>query len=100
MQVWLCGGSLEIHPCSHVGHMHRKGFQYNDLADEIAINNRRVAEVWMDEYKEQFFHRTPRAKMVSLSGPGKPVVKPIRSYVVGHRLNPGRLAIWVAVAYI
>ena len=27
-KVWMCGGTLELIPCSHAGHMYRKKFPY------------------------------------------------------------------------
>ena len=67
-QIWMCGGTLEIHPCSHVGHIFRKRAPYSHPGGSAVIyrNNKRVAEVWMDEYKEQFYKRVPSAKHVSM----------------------------------
>ncbi|XP_076860737.1 putative polypeptide N-acetylgalactosaminyltransferase 8 [Brachyhypopomus gauderio] len=52
IRVWLCGGSVEIIPCSKVAHIERAHKPYQrDLEDVMKRNALRVAEVWMDEYK-------------------------------------------------
>ena len=28
LQIWMCGGSLETHPCSHIGHIFRERAPY------------------------------------------------------------------------
>ncbi|XP_061787564.1 polypeptide N-acetylgalactosaminyltransferase 4 [Nerophis lumbriciformis] len=59
-RVWQCGGSLEIHPCSHVGHVFPKKAPY--ARPNFLQNTVRAAEVWMDTYKQHFYHRNPPAK--------------------------------------
>lgn len=67
-QIWQCGGSLEIHPCSHVGHVFPKKAPYS--RSKALANSVRAAEVWMDEYKDVYYHRNPHARLVSkLKGP-------------------------------
>lgn len=61
-QVWQCGGSLEIHPCSHVGHVFPKKAPY--ARPNFLQNTVRAAEVWMDSYKQHFYNRNPPAKKV------------------------------------
>lgn len=57
-RVWRCGGSMEIHPCSHVGHIFRSFHPYFIPHDSHGINTARMAEVWMDDYKRFFYmHR-------------------------------------------
>lgn len=63
VQIWQCGGSLEIHPCSHVGHVFPKQAPYS--RSKALANSVRAAEVWMDEYKELYYHRNPHARLVS-----------------------------------
>lgn len=62
-QIWQCGGSLEIHPCSHVGHVFPKTAPYS--RSKALANSVRAAEVWMDEYKDIYYHRNPHARLVS-----------------------------------
>ncbi|XP_019364278.1 PREDICTED: polypeptide N-acetylgalactosaminyltransferase 12 [Gavialis gangeticus] len=60
-RIWQCGGSLEIHPCSHVGHVFPKQAPYSRA--KALANSVRAAEVWMDEYKELYYHRNPHARL-------------------------------------
>uniref|UniRef100_A0A673LUN1 Polypeptide N-acetylgalactosaminyltransferase n=1 Tax=Sinocyclocheilus rhinocerous TaxID=307959 RepID=A0A673LUN1_9TELE len=61
-RIWQCGGSLEIVTCSHVGHVFRKATPYSfpgGTGQVINKNNRRLAEVWMDEFKGFFYIISP-----------------------------------------
>ncbi|XP_041118007.1 polypeptide N-acetylgalactosaminyltransferase 13-like isoform X1 [Polyodon spathula] len=61
-RIWQCGGSLEIVTCSHVGHVFRKATPYSfpgGTGHVINKNNRRLAEVWMDEFKDFFYIISP-----------------------------------------
>ncbi|XP_075442146.1 polypeptide N-acetylgalactosaminyltransferase 12 [Ascaphus truei] len=60
-RIWQCGGSLEVHPCSHVGHVFPKQAPYS--RSKALANSVRAAEVWMDEYKELYYHRNPHARL-------------------------------------
>ncbi|XP_054656905.1 probable polypeptide N-acetylgalactosaminyltransferase 8 [Dunckerocampus dactyliophorus] len=52
IRVWLCGGSVEVIPCSKIAHIERASKPYlPDLSVTMKRNALRVAEVWMDEYK-------------------------------------------------
>lgn len=53
----MCGGQLLIVPCSRVGHVfrHRRPYGSLDGKDTLAHNSLRVAHVWMDDYKVNFF---------------------------------------------
>ncbi|KAM8788527.1 polypeptide N-acetylgalactosaminyltransferase 5 isoform 2-T2 [Rhynchonycteris naso] len=57
-KVWMCGGEIEIVPCSRVGHIFRNDNPYSFPKDRMKTVERnlvRVAEVWLDEYKELFY---------------------------------------------
>ena len=56
----MCGGSLEIAPCSRVGHVGRRRKPHTRLGEEKASvwNKMIVAETWMDDYKWMFYRRT------------------------------------------
>ncbi|XP_073503251.1 polypeptide N-acetylgalactosaminyltransferase 5 [Phyllobates terribilis] len=57
-KVWMCGGEIEIIPCSRVGHIFRNDNPYSfpkDRVKTVERNLARVAEVWLDDYKELFY---------------------------------------------
>uniref|UniRef100_A0A1I7YGV5 Polypeptide N-acetylgalactosaminyltransferase n=1 Tax=Steinernema glaseri TaxID=37863 RepID=A0A1I7YGV5_9BILA len=56
-KTWMCGGRLEIIPCSHVGHIFRKKSPYKWPRGTgiIGYNNLRLAAVWMDDYKRYYY---------------------------------------------
>jgi len=64
-RVWMCGGLLLISTCSHVGHVFRKSTPYTFPGGTSKIvnhNNARLAEVWMDDWKDFYFSINPAAR--------------------------------------
>lgn len=60
-KIWQCHGTMLDAPCSRIGHIYRKfaPFPNPRKGNFIARNYRRVAEVWMDEYKQYLYMRQP-----------------------------------------
>ena len=61
----MCGGQLELIPCSRVGHIFRKRQPYTfpGGVDNILVkNNMRLVEAWMDSYKEFYYSKRPSIK--------------------------------------
>ncbi|CAG0889314.1 unnamed protein product [Darwinula stevensoni] len=68
-RVWMCGGRLEIITCSHVGHVFRDKSPYTfpgGVSQTIFKNSARVAEVWMDEWKEFYYEMNPGSRKVDI----------------------------------
>ncbi|XP_066571779.1 polypeptide N-acetylgalactosaminyltransferase 15-like isoform X2 [Amia ocellicauda] len=66
IRVWLCGGSMEVHPCSRVGHLYRSHIPYSFPDDDMVERNKiRVAETWLDSYKRIFYKRDTVAYFIS-----------------------------------
>ncbi|XP_076026183.1 polypeptide N-acetylgalactosaminyltransferase 3 isoform X2 [Genypterus blacodes] len=66
-RVWQCGGQLEIIPCSIVGHVFRtkSPHTFPKGTQVIARNQVRLAEVWMDDFKEIFYRRNQQAGQIA-----------------------------------
>jgi len=67
LRIWMCGGKLEIIPCSRVGHIFRKRRPYSSTnqrgEDTQVLNVARVARVWLeDDYLKYFYETLPEAK--------------------------------------
>jgi len=58
-KLWMCrGGRMVDVPCSRLGHIYRK-FSVFSFGNVLGSNIRRVAEVWMDDYKKYIWERRP-----------------------------------------
>lgn len=58
-KTWMCDGVLEIVPCSHVGHVFRSRspYKWRTGVNVLKRNSIRLAEVWMDDYKNYYYER-------------------------------------------
>ncbi|XP_037701354.1 polypeptide N-acetylgalactosaminyltransferase 15 [Choloepus didactylus] len=71
LKAWLCGGSVEILPCSRVGHIYRNQDAHPLLDQEATLQNKvRIAETWLGSFRETFYGHSPEA--FSLSKAEKP----------------------------
>lgn len=58
LKIWMCGGSLEIIPCSQVGHLEKAvPHTPQTYQKDIYRNKARIAETWMDDYARVFYKR-------------------------------------------
>lgn len=64
MKVWRCGGHIELHPCSRVGHLFRdpEHRPYNVEVETVVHNYARLALVWFDDYLPQFQRMKPEVR--------------------------------------
>ena len=62
LKLWLCGGRLLEVPCSRIAHVFRRHNEYRRMpgVDFVAHNFKRIAEVWLDEYKENLYKTDPQ----------------------------------------
>ncbi|XP_030372268.1 N-acetylgalactosaminyltransferase 6-like [Scaptodrosophila lebanonensis] len=64
-KIWMCGGEIYDAPCSRVGHIQRvphlhlykRNNSPSSQKDFLHKNYKRVAEVWMDDYKKYLYQR-------------------------------------------
>ncbi|KAK2150709.1 hypothetical protein LSH36_394g02093 [Paralvinella palmiformis] len=58
IRVWMCGGRVEILPCSRVAHTYRAEWGRpwkGSIGLSLEKNAQRIAEVWLDDYKDEFY---------------------------------------------
>lgn len=67
-RIWMCGGTLEMIPCSRVGHVFRKRRPYglSEKVDSMMHNSMRMARVWMDDYVNKVIEQNPAAAQISI----------------------------------
>ncbi|CAH0716443.1 unnamed protein product, partial [Brenthis ino] len=67
-RIWMCGGILELIPCSRVGHVFRKRrpYGFGEKEDYMLQNSMRMARVWMDDYVKKVIEQNPSAAHVSV----------------------------------
>ena len=46
----MCGGTIEILPCSKVGHVFRDKMPYTTPSGTAERNIKRIVDVWLDDY--------------------------------------------------
>ncbi|XP_017840349.1 polypeptide N-acetylgalactosaminyltransferase 8 [Drosophila busckii] len=73
LKIWLCGGRLLEVPCSRVGHLYRDdSYQVaytkssSSASQAVSRNYRRVAEVWLDEYKDKLYANVPHLTQIKV----------------------------------
>lgn len=61
-KTWQCGGRMVDVPCSRIGHIYRSfaPFSAGGVGDYLGHNHKRVAEVWMDDYKKYVYKHMPQ----------------------------------------
>ncbi|XP_054017192.1 polypeptide N-acetylgalactosaminyltransferase 15 isoform X1 [Dryobates pubescens] len=66
IRTWLCGGSVEVIPCSRVGHVYRNHFPQAFSYEEAIMRNKiRIAETWLGSFKENFYKHDTVAFLIS-----------------------------------
>jgi hypothetical protein len=86
----MCGGTLEIIPCSHVGHIFRSRSPYSwNSPNALRKNSIRLAVVWMDGYSKYYFEKSG-AIMVSFMA----FCNLKASYCFVYFVTGGRLGLW------
>lgn len=75
VQVWSCGGSMEVAPCSRVAHLSHHHLPYRFPDQELLHRNKiRIADIWMGAYRKIFYRRDTLAHFIrqvgaNLNGP-------------------------------
>lgn len=65
-KVWMCGGHIEVVPCSRVGHLFREPEHrpYDVEVNRVVRNYKRMATIWMPDYMKDFYKVKPEARQM------------------------------------
>ncbi|VDN23672.1 unnamed protein product [Gongylonema pulchrum] len=66
LRIWMCGGRLEIIPCSRVGHIFRQRRPYGAGIDSMGRNAARAANIWLDEFLDTFYATRPQLRGIDI----------------------------------
>ena len=64
-KIWMCGGKMETSPCSHQAHVYRLWLTKKRTVTNLQYleaNRKRLADVWMDDFKNIVYERHPEMK--------------------------------------
>ncbi|KAM9418562.1 polypeptide N-acetylgalactosaminyltransferase 15-like isoform 2-T2 [Salvelinus alpinus] len=68
IRVWLCGGSMEVVPCSRVAHLGRHHQPYTLPDQDILQRNKiRIADTWLDAFRKIYYKRDTLAHFIRQS---------------------------------
>uniref|UniRef100_A0A3Q2XK60 Polypeptide N-acetylgalactosaminyltransferase 15-like n=1 Tax=Hippocampus comes TaxID=109280 RepID=A0A3Q2XK60_HIPCM len=67
IRVWLCGGSMEVVPCSRVAHLDYHQLRRLQDQEQLERNKIRIADTWMDTYRNIFYRRDTLAHFIRQS---------------------------------
>ncbi|KAH8382423.1 hypothetical protein KR009_003442, partial [Drosophila setifemur] len=108
IKLWLCGGQIEIVPCSRIGHIFRRYHAFDfpprtDIAMPVLSmlsdqppssaqatylhNSKIIAESWLDEYKNIFYALRPAAKGIPLNRTNHEEQQQLRRESQCHRFD-------------
>ena len=62
IRVWACSGSVEMIPCSRVGHVFRYDTPYMDSEEKMKVTNNnvcRIVDLWYNEWMMFFYNLYP-----------------------------------------
>lgn len=63
-RIWMCGGTVKVHPCSIVAHVFRDVTPHDLKKENILMNKLRLIHTWLDEYKDIVFRQFPSFKTI------------------------------------
>ena len=69
-RLWMCGGRVEVIPCSKIGHVFKPNLPYSfgEKSETVIQRNMiRLAEVWMDDYKKYYYATQDRLAPIDVA---------------------------------